>query len=520
MQPHSADTPQKVADVVAVHSPGTDTAAVPSSRNLRAKAISGGVVIVGAQVACSAAYFIAAIVMARLLSPEDFGRVTIATAVIGFGSIFKDAGLSTVTVQRIDLSRAQLANLFWINVAVGFVFTVVLILLAPLVALIYRDPSLQPVTITLATTLLVASLSVQQRALLSRNLRFNMLACIDVTSMAVGAAVGIVSASRGYGYWSLVWMQLSSVAAETLMSWILCGWRPDWPRFGQGTRPLVHFGASVTAGILIRRLTRSVDSLLIGKVFGAAAVGVYSRGLALLTRPLDQFIAPFDGVFVPLLARLQREPERFRRHFLLAYSAIALVSFAMAGMFLALAEPIVLALLGAKWSAVVPVFRAFAPAVVAIPLGYASMWPLTTHARSKDIVHSSLLASIIAIASFIIGLPFGPVGVALAFSLSSLFIRLPFQYQIVARGGVIREGDFWKVFVDHLPLFAVVATACHVSKAWVSDAPPLVQLICGVPAGVLAGIAMTAAVRQRRLEALWFIAAARDAFSTRRHSPR
>jgi len=144
------------------------------------------------------------VILARLLTPHDFGLVAMVTTVTSFLRVFKDAGLSIATVQRERITHAQVSNLFWINIAVSILGTLILAASAPVIARFYHNPRLITITLLLSTTFLISGSTIQHQALLKRQMRFKALALIEVGSMAVGVLIGILMALRGYRYWSLV----------------------------------------------------------------------------------------------------------------------------------------------------------------------------------------------------------------------------------------------------------------------------------------------------------------------------
>src|SRR4029079_14025332 len=200
---------------------------------------------------------------------------------------------------------------------------------------------------------------------------------------------------------------------------------------------MLTFGANITAGSLIYSLARGTDNLLIGRFFGAASVGLYSRASILLIRPLPQFIIPINAVLIPALSRLQSEPDRYRRTFLRVFDAMALISFLSTGLLLALARPLTLVVLGPKWEQAVPIFAGFSIAALCIPLAGASTWLFQTQGGGKDWVFFSLLGSCINVSSFVVGLPFGPVGMAVSYSVCGLFIAVPILYYFAGREGPV-----------------------------------------------------------------------------------
>src|SRR6266516_4501161 len=314
--------------------------------NLRQRTISSGLITAAAQGAQFFLNLANVMVLARLLAPQEFGLVAMVTTVMGFLRIFQDAGLSTATVQRQEITHAQVSNLFWVNVAMGGATTVLMAMSAPAIAWFFREPRLVGITLALSSTFLLASSAVQHMALLNRQMRFGVIAAIDVVSMLSGYLIGVGMALLKYGYWALVSANVTQVAIRLVLTWSISQWRPRLPSRDTHTWHMIRFGANITTGALMYSLARGADNLLIGRFFGPAAVGLYSRGSILLRRPLEQFVVPISTVFVPALSRVQGQDDRYRRTFLHVFEAIALIAFLFAGLLLALARPFTLAVLG------------------------------------------------------------------------------------------------------------------------------------------------------------------------------
>jgi PST family polysaccharide transporter len=426
-------------------------------------------------------------ILARLLTPRDFGLVAMVTTVTSFLRVFKDAGLSIATVQRERITHAQVSNLFWINIAVSTLSTLIVAASAPVIARFYHNPRLITITLLLSTTFLISGSTVQHQALLKRQMRFKALALIEVVSMAVGILVGILMALWGYRYWSLVGSSLSMEIAGLLLTWSVSRWRPQLPSRRSGIGPLVSFGANRTAGDFIYAVARGSDNLLIGRAYGPASIGLYSRATALLMRPLEQFLAPINAVFVPALSRLQSQPERYRFTFLRLYELIALIGCFFTGLILPLSHPLTIVLLGSKWEKAAVIFGGFTIAALCLPLGNACVWLFTSQGRGRDMLVAQSINSCVMVLSFFAGLPFGPLGVAIAFSASGPLIRLPVSYFIVGRCGPVRTADLWMTFFRHLPLWIVVFIMTWLMHTLVVNLAPLAQLFVCVPVGLLVG---------------------------------
>jgi PST family polysaccharide transporter len=470
--------------------------------NLKRHTISSGAVTMSAQGAKFLLNVASTMILARLLFPRDFGLVAMVTTVTGFLRVFKDAGLSIATVQRERITHAQVSNLFWINVAVSLLSSLIVAVSAPAIAWFYRDSRLIGITLLLSTTFIISGATVQHRALLSRQMRFKALALIEVGSMAIGVLFGVAMALEGYRYWSLVGSNLSMEIAGLLLTWSLSRWRPQLPTRRSGIGPLVTFGAHRTAADFIISLARGSDTLLIGRFYGAASVGLYSRASAILMAPLDQFLYPINAVFIPALSRLQSQPERYRSTFLRLFDAIALTGFAFTGLFLALARPITLVLLGAKWEQAAVIFGGLTIAALCVPLANVCNWLFISQGRGRDTLIAYSINSCVIILSFIAGLPYGPVGVAIAFSASGLLIRLPILYSILGRRGPVRTADLWTVFFRHLPVWVVMFVATWLMRSMVADLHPLTQLLICAPVGGLIGAAYICAFRPQRQVAI------------------
>jgi len=470
--------------------------------NLKARTISSGAVTLSAQGGKFVLTLTSTIILARLLSPRDFGLIAMVTTVTALLRVFKDAGLSVATVQREHVTHAQVSNLFWINVAVSAMCTLVLAAAAPIVARFYHDYRLEPITLVLSTTFLFSGSTVQHQALLKRQMLFKALALIEVGSMTVGVFVGVIAALLGCGYWSLVASSLSMEMAGLLLTWSVSRWRPGPPVRNSGIRPLVTFGAHRTAADFISTVARGTDNLLIGRFYGATSIGLYSRAGSLLIRPLELLLGPISAVFIPALSRMQSQPQRYRAAFLRLYEAIALAGFILAGLFLALARPLTLVLLGPKWEQAAAIFGGFVVAAFALPLTSAVGWVLISQGRGRDMLIAQSINSGLTVLSFIAGLPYGPVGVAVAYSISSLVIRLPIWHFMVGRSGSVHAGDLWKAFFLHLPVWFIVFCSAWFTLFAVANLAPFTQLLICAPVGVLFGTGFICSFKAQRRVAI------------------
>ena len=213
-------------------------------------------------------------ILARLLQPSDFGLIAMVTVFTGLALQFMEGGLSMATIQRDQITHAQVSNLFWVNGALGTALCLLGILISPLVAIIYDEPRLTLVMAAMSLTFLIGGLSVQHDALLRRQMRFRAISVIDIVSMAAGIATGIAAALGGLEYWALVISPITTFATKTVMRWLSARWVPSMMSRGSGVRPLLGFGANLTGANFIGYMATNLTPFAIGYIGGAQSLGL------------------------------------------------------------------------------------------------------------------------------------------------------------------------------------------------------------------------------------------------------
>jgi O-antigen/teichoic acid export membrane protein len=401
--------------------------------DLKGRSVRGGVVTLTSQGTQFFLQTISTVVLARLLTPADFGIVAMVTAITGLASAFADLGLSEATIQRKDITHDQISVLFWINVAIGLGLMFVTAALAPLLAWLYGEPRLLNITLVLSVTFLISGFRVQLDALLKRQMRFTAIAIRDVACYVLAVPVSIAMAWRGFGYWALVAFPLTLNLAQMTLSWLMVKWRPGLPRRGSQVGSMIAFGGNVAASYLIYNVNRSADNVLIGWYWGAAPLGLYSRAYNLLMMPLRQLGAPIASVAIPAFSRLQNDPERFARYYLRTTNLVMWISAPLFGFLFVAATPVIVLLLGNQWREAAPVFRILAISAIGQLLLDSTIWLLVSRGQSQRLLKLWLIISPVIISSFVIGLRFGIKGVALSYSLVLLAI-LPWILKFTFRG--------------------------------------------------------------------------------------
>jgi len=385
--------------------------------NLKGRSLRGGLLTLGSQGTQFLFQSVATVMLARLLTPSDFGLVAMVTAITGLGQAFADFGLSEATIQRQEITHEQVSTLFWINVGIGLALMLAAVTLAPFMAWFYHEPRLKAITFVVSFTFLFGGLRVQHNALLKRQMRFLALALRDIAAYALAVPLAIIMAWRGAGYWAIVALPLTLNFIQMALSWLLVRWIPGLPRRDAKVGSMISFGGKVAASYVIGSVNRSADAVLIGWRWGAYPLGLYSRAYNLLMLPVRQLSTPAGSVAVPAFSRLQNDPERFARYYLRMANLMMWITTPLFGFLFVAAQPVIILVLGHQWQDAAPVFRILVISALGQMLFDSTSWLFVSRGESARLLKLLLVISPIIVGSFAIGLPFGIKGVALTGSL-------------------------------------------------------------------------------------------------------
>jgi O-antigen/teichoic acid export membrane protein len=394
-------------------------------KDLKEKTIRGGLARLCAQGADFTLRLVSLMVLARLLGPKDFGLVGMVTAFTGVLILFRDFGLSAAAIQRPIVTEEQSSTLFWINVLVGVLLGIFTVAMAPLVAAFYHEPRLVGVTAALASSFIFNAAGVQHGALLQRQMRFTALAVINTISLVVSTAIAIGGAMAGYGYWALVAMTLTSPIINTLGFWLTTAWIPGRPCRGVGIRSMMHFGGTVTLNGIVVYIASNFEKVLLGRFWGADALGIYGRAYQLVNIPTANLNSAAGEVAFSALSRLQDDPGRLKSYFLKGYSVVLAMTMPMTVACALFADDMILVFLGPKWKAAAVIFRLLAPTILVFAVANPLSWLVMSLGLVRRSLKMGLVIAPLMIASYIIGLPYGPRGVAFAYSAVMLLWVVP-----------------------------------------------------------------------------------------------
>jgi O-antigen/teichoic acid export membrane protein len=419
-------------------------------------------------------------ILARLLDPKDFGLLGMVTAFTGVLGLFRDFGLSSATVQCATVTEEQVSTLFWINVLVGAMLGLLTVASAPMLAAFYHEPRLLGVTLALAAGFVFNAVGIQHSALLQREMRFTALAVINVAALVIGSVIGIFGAKAGYGYWALVVMNIVFPVATTLGLCLTSRWIPGMPRRQAGVRSLLRFGGTITLNSLVVYIASNLEKVLIGRFWGVAAIGVYGRGYQLVNIPTDNLNSAVGEVAFSALSRLQDDPPRLKNYFLKGYSAVVALTLPITIACTIFADDIVFVLLGPKWKDAVAIVRLLAPTILVFAIANPLSWLLSAIGLVKRTLKLALFIAPTMIGGYAIALPFGPKGVAFAYSAVLTLWLIPLVLWCL-HGTVISFRDI--LLVVSRPLVSSVLAAMFAFGMQLLYGPslsPVPRLVLGV----------------------------------------
>jgi O-antigen/teichoic acid export membrane protein len=444
--------------------------------DLKGRSVRGGAWTITSQGLQFVISSISTVVLARILTPGDFGLVAMVVAITGLGQAFADLGLSEATIQSPKISQSQVSTLFWVNVGIGLVLTILMICLAPLLAWFYKQPSVKEITVVISLTFLICGLRVQHEAILRRQMRFSALAFRDVVSLSLGVLVAVAMALKGAGYWALVAQPLTMNFTQVVLTCLMVKWIPSLPRRDTKIRSMLTFGGNVAASYLIFNVNRSADNVLVGWYCGAGPLGLYSRAYNLLMLPVRQLSAPAGAVVIPAFSRIQDEPERFARYYLRVVNLITWIAASVFGFLFVAAKPVVALVLGPQWNGAAPVFRILAISALAQLLLESTIWLFISQGHSNRLLKLLLMICPVIVVSFAIGLPFGIEGVALSGSLVLLAI-LPWILKFSFRGTDLTLQRLGRSLLCPLSLSVLGVLVAEVALRLIHPGSILLQLL-------------------------------------------
>ncbi|WP_152187645.1 lipopolysaccharide biosynthesis protein [Georgenia satyanarayanai] len=427
------------------------------------------------------------VVLARLLTPADFGLMAMALTLTVIVTQFRQLGLSQAVVQRENLTWTQVNALFWVNAAAGVLLAVVVAAAGVPLAAFYGEPAVVSLCAALGAGFVFSGLAVQHGALLNRAMQFRRIAVRNMAAGVLSSAAAVAAALLGMGVWSLVVQNVSALVIATALNWWAVPWRPSRPSGLREALPLLTFGAHVSVANLCYTLSRQADNVIIGRVLDAGALGLYSRAYSLLMLPLRQLKTPVQAVMVPALASLQGEPERYRDAYRRAVSGLSHAGMPAVVVMAVTSHELVLVVLGEQWVGAAPLFQVLAVAGFVQLVSTTTGWIFTSTGRGAAYAGWAVVNGAVTIGGFAVGVRWGVTGVAVSYAVTQLLLLVP-AFVVACRDTALSPADPFRAMARPV----VVSTAVLLVSVTVRtsvDLPALgtLAVTCGAAGAVWVG---------------------------------
>ncbi len=393
--------------------------------NLGRQALRAGTASVAMQYANGALQIIAAIVLARLLAPEDFGLVAIVTVLTSFAPLLIDFGLGDATAQKNDITQTQVSSLFWLSSGIGLAIALVVAACSPLIAWIYREPRLEPIALCSSITFVLFGAANQHMALLRRTMQFGKIALIQFSGTLIGTAVATFIAVSGYDYWALVFRPITSSLVIVLGAWFVCRWRPGLPLFDDEVKSMIRFGLNVVGFSVIYTFARALDRIALGLFYRPEEVGYYQNAMTLYDNSIFSTLGQLHTVGSAALSKLQSNPAALRQKYETALSAVAFFVMPASAILSVTAYDLTVMLLGEKWRVAGMLLSIFALRGMFQAMEASQGWLHLSIGRADRWRNWGIVTTVVQVIAIFVGLPFGAAGVAVATVMASLLVAVP-----------------------------------------------------------------------------------------------
>ena len=452
------------------------------SESLKHKTVKGVVWSSVERFSVQGIQFLVMIVMARLLTPKDYGLVGMLTVFIAVAQSLIDSGFSQALIRKQHRTETDNSTVFYFNVVVGLLLYAIFYISAPWVARFYDSPELTALMRVVCLSVVFNSLAVVQRALLTVDIDFKTQAKASLTAAIISGIVGIGMAYAGFSYWSIAAQQLVNLGLNTLLLWIFARWRPcrtySWASF----RELFAFGSKLMASGLLDVVYRNMYLLVIGKVFTASSLGHYTRAQQFAEFPSSNLTGIMQRVTYPVLCQIQDDDERLAQIYRRFLRVSAFVIFPLLTGLSAVAQPFILLLLKEQWLFAATLLQIICFSLMWYPINAINLNLLQVKGRSDLFLKLEIIKKLLAVAVLCITVPMGLVAMCVGQIFSSiiaLIINTHYTGKLIQVGFLHQMQDLLPTLLLSFTMWVVV----YFTTTLCSDV--LLQLVAGVLAGII-----------------------------------
>lgn len=378
--------------------------------DLKEKTVSGLIWAFIQQFSVQIIGFVITIVLARLLTPAEFGLIAMLTVFIAVGNSLLEGGLSSSIIRTEYLEEKDYSTVFLFNLAGSVLIYILVYLAAPFIADFYRQAPLTLVLRVYALDFILNAFFGVQNAKLTREMNFRLQMTIQIPAVLIGGLLGVVLAMNGYGVWSLVWMHLVQSLISTVMHWFFSDWTPILAFDKACFKRHFHFGYKMTLTGLLDILYRNIYVLIIGKFYSATQLGFYSRADSLSQLPVSNLSAIVNKVTYPMFAKITQDDDKLKMVYQRIMKQVVFWNAPILVFLAIIAEPLFRCMLTSKWLPAVPYFQILCIAGIMYPLHAYNLNILKVKGRSDLILKLELIKKGICIVSILAVIPFGIYG--------------------------------------------------------------------------------------------------------------
>lgn len=410
--------------------------------------------------------FVISVLLARILSPSDYGVIGMIGIFMAIAQTFIDSGFGSALIRKKDCTETDYSTAFYFNIIVGVVCYLILFFAAPLIAAFFKTPILRDIVRVLSINLFLGSLTIVQSAKLTAAVDFKSQAKISLAATIVSGSVGLIMAYSGYGVWSLVYQSVVSSVVRTISFWIVTKWKPLKSFSKQSFKYLFGFGSKILSASLLHTIYSNLTTILIGKFYTPNDLGFYTRGEGLAVLPSSNITGILQGVTYPILANIQEDDNRLIQVYRKYIRITSMVIFF--GMFLmvALAEPLIITLFTDKWQNSVIYLQVFSFAYMFDHICQLNLNILYVKGRSDLVLRLEVIKKTISISMIVAAIPFGVLAICISRALYTqiaVIINTYYTGKLFGLGYLTQVKDFFKYlvysFIAVLPAFFLSYTS-------------------------------------------------------------
>ncbi len=395
--------------------------------------------------------FLMGIILARLLTPADYGLVGMLAIFLAISQTFVDGGFADALIQKKDRTEVDYSTIFFFNIGIGIVFYFILFLIAPFIADFYNTPKLTLLTKVISLNIIINSFALVQRAKLTIELDFKTQTKASFTSIFVAGCIGILMAYKGYGVWALVIQVLIRNGLNTIILWLVSKWLPQFVFSKDSFIKLFYFGSRLLAARLIDTAFDNIYLIVIGKLFSARNLGYYTRAQQFQRFPSQNLSSIIQRVSFPVLSSIQDEEERLSRVFRSLIKLSIFIVFPLMIGLIVVAEPLIRLILTEKWLPLVPILQLLSITGMLYPVHSINLDILNVKGRSDLFLKLEIVKKVLIVVVILITFSFGLKALVLGqvfTSFIALFINTYYTGRLIHYG-------VWEQIKDMLPILFI-----------------------------------------------------------------